>query len=322
MALKYGLLDPAKRERACATLRAAAKGGQPTSLGRLLIAEGHAPEVVAAVLASGEAASAILCDACGAARAQAELRERGEVPCLRCGSLLLGFRVFAKPPTRRVSGATQRYSGVLEIPQGEDPNDATSPYGVIIPTPGAAPCAAFNALLEADTTNAASAASLVAQDEFAAERTLAVSPPPGAQVAPAVERTLAVSPPPGAPVAPAVERTLAVSPPPGAPVAPMAEATLAVSPPQGPSFASQEELARLASVDPEDEGGETFLDPGALGRIRAPRGLAPGEPLSPQRPPPQAAAPEPRGALWPLCLILLLLITISALGLYKLLTEA
>ena len=242
------------------------------------MSQGHAPEVVAAVLASGESASGVLCDACGAARAQEELSARAELPCRRCGSLLLGFRVFAKPPTRRVSGGTQRYAGVLRPP--EDSNDTTSAYGVVLPTPGPAPCAAFDALLEADTTNLVNRASLGDSDSSAEDVTL---------------------------LAPA---------------------------PAAPGFASQAELAQLASVDPNDEGGETRVDPGAVARLRAERGLAPGAPLQAEissgtrvagpagaAPPPPASAAPPRRALWPLCLILLLLIAISGLGLYQLLQD-
>ncbi|MBL4844600.1 MAG: hypothetical protein JKY65_03660, partial [Planctomycetes bacterium] len=168
LAARYGLVTPDSRKRIQEQLRSGVAAGQPTSLTRILIAEGQAPEVMAAILASGEHASAVLCDCCSAPISQHQIHERLEVPCPSCGSLLMGFRVFAKPPTaRRKSASTARYGEVLPVPAGksvtervgaalpagtrEEENSETSPYGIVLlPTPLLE--RAFGDLLATDTS--------------------------------------------------------------------------------------------------------------------------------------------------------------------------
>ena len=139
LSARYGLVNVTTRAQFQAELRAAVTSRTPTSLARILIREGQGPEVMAAILASGEYASAVVCDACGQARPQDELPDRSEVPCLHCGSLIMGFRAFTKPPTQRLAATTRRYEEVLPLPDPNDPNNQTSPYGVVLPTPGRPP---------------------------------------------------------------------------------------------------------------------------------------------------------------------------------------
>lgn len=270
LAARYGLVNPTTRAQFQAQLRAAVTAGAPTSLARLMIREGQGPEVMAAILASGEHASAVVCDACGSERPQSELADRSEVPCLHCGSLIMGFRAFTKPPTRRIAGATQRFDGVLPVPDPEDPNNETSPYGVILPTPGRQPGTgdaeeAFDTLLN----------------------TVTAGPP---------------------------TRVSATQ-----------------------AFGSANEVVAQLAIDPSQAEGDPTVEEDARDKVRAELGVAEGAPIplfgeatpaantasGPASPAPSSPAPPapaeppapPKRSLWPLALIMLLLLGLSALGL-------
>jgi hypothetical protein len=266
LAARYGLVNATTRGQLQAQLRTAVSGGAPTSLARLMIGQGQGPEVMAAILASGEHASAVVCDACGQARSQDELPDRSEVACLHCGSLIMGFRAFAKPPapgTQRISGTTRRFDEVLPVPGGEDPNSETSPYGVILPTPGRQPETgeaeeAFDTLLN----------------------TVTAGPP---------------------------TRVSATQ-----------------------AFGSANEVVSQLAIDPNQAEGDPTVEEDARDKVRAELGVASGAaiplfgapdaaPSPVSAAPPTPAPAQPQRSLWPLALIMLLLLGLSALGLVLLL---
>lgn len=277
LAARYGLVNASTRTQFQGQLRAAVSSGAPTSLARILIREGQGPEVVAAILASGEHASAVVCDACGQGRPQSELADRSEVPCLHCGSLIMGFRAFTKPPapgTKRLAGSTQRYEEVLPLPDPDDPNNQTSPYGIVLPTPGRTPGAgaeeeAFDTLLN----------------------TVTAGPP--TRVSPTM------------------------------------------------AFGSAQDVVEQLAVDPEQAEGDPTVEEDARDKVRAELGVAPGAPIplfgeatvappgvtpvsgaapapAPAPPPAPPAPPPPqeegKKALWPLALVMLFLLVLSAAG--------
>ena len=153
----HGLLPDDERKRLTDELQRAVRAGKPTSLVRLLLKAGWQRDTLHSLLASGAALDTVRCDACGDATRQAQLEQRIEYPCARCGSLLLGFEVFGRTeppqdearagtdrypqviplPNERAPGAprvpTARYEEVLPVPQ--DRNDATSPFGHVIALP-------------------------------------------------------------------------------------------------------------------------------------------------------------------------------------------
>jgi len=271
LAARYGLVNATTRTQFQVQLRAAVTSGAPTSLARILIREGQGPEVMAAILASGEFASAVVCDACGQARPQGELPDRSEVPCLHCGSLIMGFRAFTKPPTRRLAATTRRYEEVLPLPDPDDPNNQTSPYGVVLPTPGRQPGTgpeeeAFDTLLN----------------------TVTAGPP---------------------------TRVSATQ-----------------------AFGNANAVVEQLAIDPSQAEGDPTVEEDARDKVRAELGVAAGAPIplfgeatvappgtppaaGPPSAPPRAPSPpappaaQPKRALWPLALIMLLLLGLSALGL-------
>jgi serine/threonine protein kinase len=105
-------------------LREHAEAGDPVSFGRLLLQSGISGEALGLILSQGARASAVRCDGCGRAMPQAELAERGEVPCPGCGTLLLGFRAYVAGPQptpapadelldEEAAGRTLDFRGVL-----------------------------------------------------------------------------------------------------------------------------------------------------------------------------------------------------------------
>ena len=138
LAVHQGLITVAELRQLADELRALALRREPTSLARLLIGRGLPLEGVRGVLAHGTSFSSVACDACGELIPQAQLGERSEQPCPRCGSMVLGFRAFAPPgaPTRRAT--TDRYPVVLPIPAECDPKgQETNAYGTVLPLPEA-----------------------------------------------------------------------------------------------------------------------------------------------------------------------------------------
>lgn len=137
LAVHQGLITVAELRQLADELRALALRREPTSLARLLIGRGLPAEGVRGVLAQGTDFQSVACDACGELIPQAELGERSERACPRCGSMVLGFRAFA-PQGAPPRSTTDRYPVVLPIPEECDPKgQETNAYGTVLPIPEA-----------------------------------------------------------------------------------------------------------------------------------------------------------------------------------------
>ncbi|MGE0712916.1 MAG: hypothetical protein AB7N76_11530 [Planctomycetota bacterium] len=138
LAVHRKLIDTGELRALSEELRRAVTEGRPSSMARLLIAHGISSDEVRATLACGLGLQSVCCDACATPQENQTLTQRVEVPCPRCGSLLMGFSAFApsdRVPVARESGVTARYPHVLPLPSGQDPNDETNAFGIVLPTP-------------------------------------------------------------------------------------------------------------------------------------------------------------------------------------------
>lgn len=172
LAVAQGVLTAAQRDHLGVELVRRATAKRPTSMARLLIQAGLTAPQVQALLTRGAHFPAVRCDACELSIPQGQLRRREELPCPRCGSLVLGFAVYAAPPgegsaaddestsvgptpealdeterwrtvlpvpgAAREGGATDRWPGVLPLPRdrGDDTNDRTIAFAGVLAAPG------------------------------------------------------------------------------------------------------------------------------------------------------------------------------------------
>ncbi|MCA8921287.1 MAG: serine/threonine protein kinase [Planctomycetes bacterium] len=99
-------------------LQSAVREGKPVSYARLLLQGGVATKTVEETLRRGHRLEAVRCDACGATIPQELLRKRREYPCGECGSLVLGFRAYAKAKPESHDGDSDEYPQRM-APAGE-----------------------------------------------------------------------------------------------------------------------------------------------------------------------------------------------------------
>jgi len=93
-------------------LQSGVKEGTPKSYARLLLQGGIPTKTVEEILRRGHRLGGVRCDACGVTIPQEKLRKRKEYPCGECGSLVLGFRAYAKPKSETpaaIDGESDEY---------------------------------------------------------------------------------------------------------------------------------------------------------------------------------------------------------------------
>lgn len=138
LAVSLGVITVAQRDRMGIELFQRSRRGAATSLARLLLQGGLNAVKVQELLAFGAHLPSVRCDACELGIPQSQLRKREEVPCPRCGSLVLGFAAYAGAPktaaaededdTRPLTAGqaaqamaadtTEKWKGVLPVPAG------------------------------------------------------------------------------------------------------------------------------------------------------------------------------------------------------------
>lgn len=128
LAVTRGVISEAARERLARDLLECARAGKPRSLARLLLQGGFTAQAVQELLLHGASIPSVRCDACGEAISQQKLRKREEVPCARCGSLVLGFAAYSRDPSEAASE-------VDDDTKRMGPEDPTEKWRSVLPTP-------------------------------------------------------------------------------------------------------------------------------------------------------------------------------------------
>lgn len=137
LAVAQGVITAPQRDDLGVALLRRATSKQPTSMARLLLQGGLTASAVQGLLARGAHYPAVRCDACELSIPQGQLRRREEVPCPRCGSLVLGFAIYAQDPEARDEADDE---STATEPPPED-RAGTERWSAVLPLPGAAAAA-------------------------------------------------------------------------------------------------------------------------------------------------------------------------------------
>lgn len=151
LAVAAGVITKAQRDHLGVELLRRATSRRPTSMARLLVQAGLSADQVRGLLVRGAHVPAVRCDACELGIPQAQLARREEVPCPRCGSLVLGFAVYAgdgEPDDQTTTtgpapgevDTTERWPGVLPVPPDARPpreRGTTDRFAEVLPLPDA-----------------------------------------------------------------------------------------------------------------------------------------------------------------------------------------